>query len=453
MKKSIAYLNAPVSIAPLAMFRLIFGFMMLLGIFRFAYKGWINDLYVKPVYYFTYYGFEWVKPLGETGMHMLFMIMALAAFGIMIGLFYRISAITFFILFTYVELIDKTNYLNHYYFVSLVSFLLIFLPAHRFFSVDVMFNQSIKLDLVPRWMVGSIRLQLGIVYFFAGIAKINPDWLFEAQPLRIWLPAKAHLPFIGPVLDKVWLAYFFSWFGCIYDLTIPFFLLMKKTRIWAYMAVILFHVLTGLLFNIGMFPYIMILSTLVFFPSEWHEKWIRKIRKGISMNEMSFPKTIYPAKGKLMAGIFLLFFVVQILVPFRYVLYPGKLFWTEEGFRFSWRVMLMEKGGTAVFTVGDPTFPGTIEINNRKYLTPVQEKMMSTQPDMILQFAHFLRDRYAGKSITIRDTTFTFTEPIVKVKSYVSLNGSGSQPFIDPEVDLAKEEYNLKHRKWVLDFE
>lgn len=447
-------LYKPVSIAPLAVFRIIFGMMMLAGIIRFAANDWIYQLYIAPEFYFTFLGFEWVKPLGETGMYVLFFLLGLSAFFVMIGFLYRYSALFFALAFTYIELIDKTTYLNHYYFISIVSFLMVLMPANRYFSLDAMFWPRIQSAVVPRWTIGSIRLQLGMVYFFAGVAKINYDWLVMAQPLSIWLPSKADLPVIGSFLDQEWVAYFFSWFGCIYDLTIPFLLISFRTRKWAYLAVIAFHFMTAMLFNIGMFPWIMILSTLIFFPAEFHQKIIDRIRN-LSGRIKNKPRVtaqkIMPAfSQKIIIGFLALHFFIQLLLPFRYLAYPGELFWNEEGFRFSWRVMLIEKGGTALFYVSDPSFPGEIEINNSDYLTVFQEKMMSTQPDMILQFAHFIRDEYRGKTIEIKGNKFLFDEPEVRVKSYVTLNGSGSLMFIDPEVNLAEKEYSLAHRDWVL---
>jgi len=449
------YFQTNTSIAPLAMFRVLFGFMMCVSIARFYLNGWIDDLYVQPKFYFTYLGFDWVKPLGETGMYLLFALIFISSFFIMLGFLYRISALLFFLSFTYVELIDKTNYLNHYYFISIVGFLLIFLPAHRYFSLDTKLFPSIKLTRVPRWTIDSIKLQLGIVYFFAGVAKINYDWLFEAMPLKLWLPARAgDIPVVGFLMDEVWIAYLFSWFGCIYDLLIPFFLLSKKYRPYAYFFVIIFHVLTWSLFNIGMFPFIMIVSTLIFFDTEFHQKLINKISNLFRSSPASLASRTLSSTffSRLILPFFILHFSIQILLPFRYLLYPDKLFWTEEGYRFSWRVMLMEKGGVAIFKVGDSSFSGEIEIMNSDYLTPVQEKMMSTQPDMILQFAHHLRNEYKGKTIEIHGKKFTFNDPIVKVESYVTLNGSGTRPFVDPNVNLAKLDYNLEHRDWILPY-
>lgn len=425
---------------------------MLVSVVRFMLRGWVTELYVKPGFYFSYYGFEWVKPLGEVGMYAVFSVMALAAVGIALGAFYRISSVTFFLAWTYVELLDVTNYLNHYYFVSLAAFLLMFVPAHRYLSLDVWRRPEIKLEEVPRWVIGALRMQMGIVYVFAGIAKVNADWLLRAQPLKIWLTSKTHLPLIGWTFKYSWTAFAFSWMGCLYDLTVPFFLLWKKTRPFAYLAVIAFHLLTWWLFPIGMFPFIMILGTLVFFPGEWHLKWqsciLDFIKKPQSHEEIqsglraSMPSWSY--KNKILPALLAIHLLFQILIPFRYVLYPGNLFWHEQGYRFSWRVMLMEKAGYAIFHVRDPETGKSTEINNLDYLLPNQERMMATQPDLILQFAHYLEDAYIQKGIA---------DPEVYAEVYATLNGSGSRPFTNPKIDLTQRKEGFAPKDWILPFE
>lgn len=446
------YLTNQTSIAPLAVFRALFGFIMLVSIIRFALKGWIYDLYIKPDFFFTYYGFEWVQPLGQFGMYALFFVMGLSALGIMLGSFYRVSAVLFFLTFTYVELIDKTNYLNHYYFVSVIGFLLMLVPAHRRLSLDVLRKPDLKVDTVPAWMVNIFKLQLGIVYLYAGLAKLNPDWLFDAMPMKIWLPANAHLPLIGWLLEYETTAYFFSWAGAIYDLTIVFFLLYKPTRVFAYTAVVVFHLLTLALFQIGMFPYIMILSTLIFFSAEFHENIIRKTRQfWHSIGFKSLPSELTSnqnyhfskSTSSVLTVILVLHFILQVLIPFRFTLYPGKLFWTEQGYRFSWRVMLMEKAGYATFHVRNPETDRSWQVSGYEYLTPNQEKMMATQPDMILQFAHFLENEYQKKGIENVEIT---------AESYVTLNGQRSSLMIDPAVDLTELKQGLAHKDWILPY-
>lgn len=452
------FLTEQVSIAPLVIFRILFGAVMLFSVIRFTANGWIETQYIQPTFFFTYYGFDWVKPLGATGMYLLFTLMGLSALMIMLGCFYRVFSVLFFLSFTYIELIDKTNYLNHYYFISIVSFLMTLLPAHRSFSLDVLRNPKLELTHIPRWMIFILQLQLGIVYFYAGIAKLNYDWLVNAMPLKIWLPSKSNLPLIGWLFEYVWVAYTMSWLGALYDISIPFLLTFRKTRGFAYALVIGFHLMTGMLFQIGMFPYIMILLTLIFFPVELHQQvidWIKNKYKNRreKYNAENTKKTFSFASAQTSASsvisgtlllILILHFSIQLLLPFRYALYPGNLFWTEEGFRFSWRVMLMEKAGTCFFYVTDPKTGGTDEVSPSEYLTRQQEKMMSTQPDMILQFAHHLEKIYTQKGIA---------NPKVRVESYVSLNGRGSRLFIDPNVNLVAERESFRHKEWILPFE
>jgi hypothetical protein len=434
-------------IAPLAVLRMAFGSIMLVSTVRFILKGWISAFYIKPQFHFTFYGFDWVKPFGATGMYTLFAALVIAAILVTIGLFYRAAIITFFVCFTYVELLDKTTYLNHYYFISVMAFLMIWVPANRYFSVDTLLRPKLSVSHVPAWTINIFKFQLLLVYFFAGVSKLNYDWLIAAMPLKIWLPANSHLPVIGWLLVYPWVAVVFSWFGALFDLFIGFLLLNAKTRRPAYVLVILFHLVTGWFFKIGMFPYIMIFVTIIFFSEGTHIRIINLLRRILFLSKTpALPKHSYrvaPFKTNVVYSILALHFIAQLLLPFRFMLYPGKLYWTEEGYRFSWRVMLMEKGGTAFFHVKDPKTGNRSEIINSQYLTEFQETMMATQPDMILQYAHFLAHEYQKKGIA---------NPIVTAESYVTLNGSGTRLYIDSTVNLANEQETMGHKNWILPF-
>ncbi|MGB0403719.1 MAG: HTTM domain-containing protein [Salibacteraceae bacterium] len=444
--KIASQLTKRVHIAPLVTFRILFGLMMAGSMVRFWAKGWIYDLYVAPKHFFTYYGFDWVKPLNELGMYAVFFLLFVSALGIAFGAFYRWSSILFFTLFTYVELIDKSTYLNHYYFISVVALLLVFLPAHKYFSVDVYRKPTIYQEKIPFWFIGAIQLQLGIVYFYAGIAKLNYDWLVRAMPLKLWLPAHSSVPIVGGLFQKSWVAFGFSWFGAAYDLFIPFLLVIKRFRLFAYSMVIAFHVVTGWLFQIGMFPYIMILATLIFFSEEFHIKLLNKVQSlfALPMFDVSLErKSSNPKYTAVFAGVLTVHFLFQLAFPFRYLAYEGNRFWHEQGYRFGWRVMLSEKAGTAFFTAVLPQSQQQMAINNSDYLTPNQEKMMSTQPDMILQYAQIIEEDLSEQG---------YADVEVKVESYATLNGSGSRPFIDPEVDLTQLTDSWKPKTWVLPF-
>lgn len=430
-----------VHIAPLAVLRIAFGAVMFISTLRFIAKGWIRNFYVVPRFHFPFYGFGWIKVLPPTYMYILYGTMLCAALFMMLGFFYRISSTAFFISFCYAELIDKTYYLNHYYLVSVFTFLMILVPAHRYFSLDVLRKPELQITEVPAWTIGIFKFQLCLIYFFAGLSKLSWDWLFNAMPLRIWLPPNQFIPVVGPFLKHVWVAYFFSWAGALFDLSIGFLLLSKHTRIGAYCVVIIFHILTACIFQIGMFPYIMVAVTMVFFPPAFHQRLI-----GFFQRKKGLDKRfgLQPVNKQLVYVVLSVYFIIQFILPLRYLVYPGTLLWTEEGYRFSWRVMLMEKGGTSFFYVKNPATGRRFEVNNSDFLTLYQERMMETQPDMMLQYAHILKSEFQKQGIG---------DPQVTVESYVSLNGSGSRLYIDSSVNLANEKETLfGHKKWILPY-
>jgi hypothetical protein len=390
---------------------------MVFATFRFFAHGWIEADYGLPKHFFHYWGFGWVRPLPLPLMYAAYGLTAIAAVFVALGRWQRPAAATFGVLFTYAHLIDKSNYLNHYWLVSLLALLLAIVPLDR-------------PGPARAWMLWLFRLQVGVVYFFGGIGKLGSDWLIEGEPLRIWLAANAELPIVGRWFHWKATALAFSWAGCLFDLTIVPLLLWRKTRAAAYVVLIGFHVMTSLLFHIGMFPWIMIVSATVFFDPSWPRRWARG-----RFADDAAPARSIGVRGAALLGAYALF---QLLMPLRSVLYPGNTLWTEEGFRFSWRLMLIEKSGALELTVVDRAGGRTI-VYPREYLTPFQARMASTQPDMILELAHMIAaDRRASGPVQV----FADAE--------VSFNGRFRARLIDPTVDLATETDSLAPKRWIL---
>ena len=413
-----------VSIAPLVGFRILLGLVLLYSTLRTWDKGWIKELYIDPVYHFSF--IEGIEPLAGNGMYVVFALLGITAVGMILGLLYRICTGLHFVLFTYVELLDKTFYLNHYYLVTLLLFWMLWVPAHHWFSIDTLLFPQIKSTFCSWWHIAIFKVQLSIVYFFAGLAKVNGDWLLKAQPLATWLPGLYELPIIGSWLHLKGVAFLFSWAGCLYDLTIWAFLWFKKSRSIAYVLVIGFHVMTAILFpRIGMFPYIMVASTIIFFSADWHQKVLNLLGAKFPIGESISQQS--KANNKLISGFIFCYLAIQLYLPLRYIQYPGNLFWNERGYRFSWRVMLMEKNGQTAFILNDPKTNIRKEVDQDRYLTPFQKQQMRSQPDMILQFA-----RYIGDDFKLMHGY----APEVYVKSRLSLNARRSQVFTDEIIDV-----------------
>jgi vitamin K-dependent gamma-carboxylase len=443
-------LLAPRDIAALAAFRVAFGLLVTVSAARFLAYGWVDTLYVQPGFRFTYWGFGWVPELPGSGMHAVFVALVVLGLCVAAGLFYRVATALLFVTFTYVQLVDVTNYLNHYYLVSLLAGLLCLVPAHRAFSVDAWRSPALRRDWLPAWCTYLLRFQVGVVYVFAGLAKLTTDWLLHAQPLQIWLSARTSLPLVGPLLEQRWIAYAAAWGGFLFDTTIVAFLLTRRLRPFAYMVVLGFHAATAALFPIGMFPVIMVTAALVFFEPSW-PRWLAERLRALMGSQRPRPARLGAPVGAALAlpgwkarialGAAVAYGLIQLALPLRTHLYGGNVLWHEQGMRFSWRVMAREKNGSVLFVVRSRDTGREWHVPPRQYLTALQEREMSVQPDLILQLAHRIA----------RDFEAQGKGPVeVYADARVSLNGRSAELFVDPRVDLSREEDGLVPKGWIL---
>lgn len=435
-------LPRPVDVASLVAFRIGFGTLLLVAALRYFTHGWIAEYFLVPSHFFKYWGFGWVKPWPGVGMYVHFGLMALCAVGVVVGYRYRVSVVGYGLLFAYAHLIDKTNYLNHYYLVMCVTGLMACLPLANEWSIDARRGACARCRRVPAWMLWALRAQFGLVYVFGGVAKLNADWLLHAQPLSIWLGRSSDLPVVGGVLGAPVTAYVMSWSGALFDLAIVPLLLARGTRPFAYAAVVTFHLLTAQLFHLGLFPYFMICGSLLFLAPEWPRKVLSRLGWGSTPDLVD--DRVWSGWGRagsawpVLIGVH---FAVQLLMPLRHWLYPGQMCWTEQGFRFAWNVMLMEKDGSVDFRVVEPGTGRVFHASPSDYFTPYQTAMMSPQPDMVLEAAQIVAADFRARGVD---------RPRVYADGFASLNGRPLQRLIDPRVDLARESDGFSNKTWIL---
>ena len=205
--------------------------------------------------------------------------------------------------------------------------------------------------------------------FFGGIAKINEDWL-NGEPIRSWLADRADtFPIIGIFFTEEWFVMLFAYGALFVDLLAVPFLLWRRTRILMYGILVSFHILNVQLFNIGIFPWFMIVATLVFFEPNWPRRLARF--KPTTM-PISKPFTL-KKNQKIIISLFLIFIIFQIGMPLRHFAYPGDVSWTEEGHNFSWHMKLRDKDTYSIeFYATDPLSGETWEIDPYDELTDRQ---------------------------------------------------------------------------------
>lgn len=434
-------LFAPVDIAPLVYVRIVFGVVMFWEVCRYFRNGWISRFYSDPAVHFTYYGFEWVKPWPGDGMHLHFLALGVFAACVAAGFCYRVAATLFWAGFTYVFLLDEARYLNHFYLICLVSFLLIFIPAERAVSVDAWLRPQRRSGVAPAWTLWLLRAQIGIPYFFGGIAKLNSDWL-HGEPMRMWLARRMDFPLIGRWFQEEWMVCFFVMGGLLLDLLIVPLLLWRRTRLIAFLGAVLFHLLNARLFSIGIFPWLMLAATLVFFPPEVPRRLLTAAGLQPPAATSAAPLlTTLSVRHRVIAGLLALYLLLQVLMPLRHFAYPGVVHWTEQGHRFAWHMKLRSKQGEARFHLTDPATGQNWTVDPATHLTLRQVEKMATHPDMILQFSHYLAELSRREG-----------HPGVQVRAdvHVSLNGRPPQRLIDPIVNLAAEPRNLRPASWIM---
>ena len=425
----------------LAVFRMAFGLAMLAQVTLIYPKERIHFSFIFPKMMFHYFGFNWVRPWPGSGMYLHFAVLAVLSILVTVGLWYRVSIILLALGWTYVFLLDQSQYQNHYYLLCLVGFLLAFMPAHRTWSLDAYLRPARRCDTTPTWTLWLLRAQLGIVYFFGGVAKLNLDWLSGAS-MRCQLTTLRQSPVLGPYVDAPWMIMGFTWGGLLLDLLIVPLLLWRRTRLTVFALCVLFHLLNSHLFEIGVFPWFMLVATAIFFSPGWPRRFFSRMHAGGPLPPLPTPER----RRGLQKGMLLvlgLYLMIQVLVPFRHLLHPGNVAWNRLGARFSWRMRLHHRAidPPRVF-VTLPDKGKSIEVHLIDFLTPDQYKGVAVRPDMLLQVAHFLDERFQARG-----------HPPVEVYALVSLslNGRGRQLLIDPQQNLAALPRTLGALPWVSD--
>ena len=428
----------PLDASGLTAFRVLFGLLTLASSLRFLAEGWVEQAFVTPTFFFSFMGLSWVQVLPPWAMYGAFIVMALASLCVALGLFYRVAIVVFFLLFTYVELIDVTNYLNHYYLVSLLALLLCVMPLGQAHSLDVMRRGERSRRTFPAWMTWLLRFQVAVVYLYAAVAKTGADWLVHGQPMGIWLAARTDIALIGPYLDLPGVALALSWGGFLYDTCVIPFMLWRRSRPFAYVVALIFHGLVGVFFNIGMFPWIMVVALTVFFEPNWPRRFFTRAKRPPAPRPIALRRWSH-TQGFAVAAM-AVYVTLQAAVPARAFLYGGDVLWHEQGMRFAWKVMVREKNGSVTYRVRSDRWARERHIYPSQYLTSHQEREMSGQPDQILQLAQHIADE-------LRSNGHHDVE--VRVDALAALNGRRMQALIDPEVDLTQIEDSLWRAEWI----
>ena len=419
--------------APLIIFRIFFGLLLAAESFGAIATGWVRRVFVDAQFTFSHIGMEWLQPLPGNGMYFYFVLMGISGLLVMLGYRYRLSLLTFTILWAGVYFMQKSSYNNHYYLLLLISIIMLFLPANQYASLDAKRNPSIKSLSMPQWCSWVMIAQIAILYFFATIAKFYPGWLDGSFTRLLFV----NNPFevIKQIVEHPSFHLFIAYSGILFDLLIVPLLLIRKTRSMAFFAAIFFHLFNAIFLHIGIFPFFALSFTVFFYPPDFMRKIFFKRKPILEETEIN-----YETKLTLL-WFFIPYFIIQLALPIRHWFIPHDVLWTEEGHRLSWRMMLRSRQAITHFRIIDKETDDLILYDYRKNLSDKQQNFVAANPDGIWQMAQIIKKEFADKNQDVS----------IFVDSQVSINGGMYQQFIDPNVDFATAKWNyFGHDEWIL---
>lgn len=424
-----------------AVVRIAFGVVAVVSAVRILAHGWVAGLWTDPAVLLGWPGLP-VPVASHALLTGIVAIVGLAGATIAAGLATRVSALVFLCAFGYLELLDRTTYLNHYWALTLLAVLLVALPLDGTWSLGCRRGPPAG---VPQWAVWLLRAQVATIYLGAAVAKLDPDWLLRGQPLGTWLAARTDLPVVGPLLGLPGAGIVASWAGLLFDLTIIAWLWWRPTRVPAVAAVVAFHACTWLLFPaIGVFPVLMVGVATIWLPPDWPlavRRWVARWCPASDPPRHAAQPRPVRRVGRTTLVLAALWVVVQVALPLRHLAIPGDVRWTEEGGRLSWRVMAEEKVGWATFVVEDPVTGTSQRVAATDVLTANQAHVAAVRPDLLHQLAQVLARRHAEA---------TGVRPRVRVDARVSWNGRGNAALVDPTIDLAAQPWRRgRHQPWI----
>lgn len=427
------WLAEPISIQSLVVVRVAFGLILLWDWWRYVRYDRIVRYYVESGTTFPF--IPGVQPLPEPWIHILWGGVGLFGLLVAAGAFYRVSIVALTGIFAYFFLLDRAQYLNHNYMVILFGVLLAMAPAHRAWSVDAWLRPDLRSATIPRWPVTAIKAQLEIILIFAGLVKITDDWL-RGEPLRTWLSGRE---------DEVFFGFLFQYDGAfaaaaiatilLHVLGAPL-LLWHRTRLAVFCIYAVFHWSNAQLFNIGIFPWITLALTTIFFAPDWPSRLVG--RPAPSPVPRPGVRPIPTALVTFLAA----WMAVQIALPLRQAVFPGLVGWTGEGHRFSWRMRIYDRDRRGHFRIISADGTEELILDPYDYFSARQARNILARPDIAVAFVRQMEANLAR-------------EGIVGVRIYaeveVALNGRPYQPLYDPEIDLTQVNWDrLSASDWIL---
>nr|AAK97782.1 vitamin K-dependent gamma-glutamyl carboxylase [Conus textile] len=469
-------LSRPADPAGLAYIRVTYGFLMMWDVFEErglsrADMRWGDDEACRfPL-------FDFMQPLPLHMMVLLYLIMLIGTGGILLGAKYRVCCVMHLLPYWYIVLLDECSWNNHSYLFGLLSFLLLLCDANHYWSMDGLFNAKVRNTDVPLWNYTLLRTQVFLVYFLAGLKKLDMDWIAGYSMGRLsdhWV----FYPFTFLMTEDQVSVLVVHLGGLAIDLFVGYLLFFDKTRPIGVIISSSFHLMNAQMFSIGMFPYAMLGLTPVFFYANWPRALFRRIPRSLRIltpddgedDTLPSEKCLYTkeqAKPELAstpehentavrkqltpptqptfrhhaAAAFTVFFILwQMFLPFSHFITKGNNSWTQGLYGYSWDMMVHTRSTqhTRISFINKDT-------GERGFLDPQawsKSHRWAHNAKMMKQYARCIARRLKKHEIDNVEIYFDV---------WISLNHRFQQRIVNPNVDILTAEWSVfKSTPWMM---
>jgi hypothetical protein len=433
---TLEHLHKPGHIAPIATFRFLFGLILFFHSISFFFNDAIKTIFEEPNYFFSHSGFEWLIPLPLPWMYVLFGALSVLALMISAGLFFRVSSILFLIIYLYVSNIDKAQAYQFSDFYSLTLFIVLLLPSHRYFSLDILRKPSLRVDYIPRWCSWVLKIQVAMVFFDAGLSKLNTTWLLESQPFLTWVNNYWGNGFLGNIFSIQAVAMFTCWFIVFVEFAGPVAMFFSKTKVKVYIFLSIFLLFSFLLLPTGFLPIQIILLSTIYLSESLHHNVTS--RTAYFLNDfLQFNPKVFKSGRNLMLAyknklIVPLFFTWMFSILVFSNLSHFITYWKSEDklkdLRISDKLIINKKEGKLKLYVYDEIDSTMTEIDLDQELTSKQLNAMAVNPSLLLQYSKYLNKKFLASG----DENIQ-----INADAFISYNGKSFERFIDPKLNLA----------------
>ncbi len=362
----------------LSIYRIIFGICMLIHS-KSIYKIFLI-IHKNKDFRFPFDFFEFIQPANSLAVYsLLAFILKIAAISIIIGYRTRLFAFIYCMIYCYNLLLDMAFYNNHYYLIILILFAFIIIPTSNSLTLEHLIKKDNKTAIQLRIDVSVFRFLIILPYFMGGIAKLTSiDWITGSVIASSISEYSSFYNILG-ITNKQFIIYFTTYYGLIFDLGIGFLLLHKRFWCLGIIFTIPFHIANSINLNIGIFPYLMLCSNLLFV----------RIKK-LDVQELNFV-----SKCSFKVTSFYIFILFHILFPLRFFLLSENANWTGKAITFSWRMKLNHVETESVnFKLIDKSNNNIIATMDSIKLSNSQLKYLCTTPNDVLKFRNNLFRKY-----------------------------------------------------------